>query len=154
MLDGRHSIEKDPREGGERMGERDSGIARSEERDDIVSAIVVLVAVCVMVSLHGSFSSTISNTYRPLRLETTLLLSTLCSIAIVGRVSSGYMPRTNTLASQNSFPVPFCLMLTFPDFSILSLSPLLCCGPCQRLTMMILWMYYAMFLITNDRVVC
>ena len=43
-----------------------------------------------------------------------MLPATLGSIAIIGRVSSGYTLRTNALASQNSFPVPLCLMLTFP----------------------------------------
>ena len=59
--------------------------------------------------------STMSNIYRPLKMENIMMLpTTLWSIAILGRVSSGYSLRTQTLASQTSFPVPFRLMLTFP----------------------------------------
>ena len=74
-MKGLHSIGKDPTEGERQTRERGReriGIARSQEkrRDDIVSAIVVAVVVCVMVGRHGSFPSTISNIYRPLRMET------------------------------------------------------------------------------------
>ena len=129
----RQHIERERERDRERERERERSRERDRERERETMGSLVHKWEGEMRSYQPSCSllfaswsvvtdlsqSTMSNIYRPLKMENIMMLpTTLWSIAILGRVSSGYLLRTTHLLHKLPFLFRFVSCSLFRTFSL------------------------------------